>query len=279
MNTSQEKVLLITRSEEDESIWLFGINRPDVRNAFNYELSQAIANALIEFDKDEKSKVGIIYGIGRCFCAGADLKDIAKNENSLNIKPVEDLNDGVSYDKTGPMGFSRLVLRKPVIAAIEGFAVAGGLELACWFDLRVVAEDAIFGVFCRRWGVPLIDGGTVRLPKLIGMSNALDMIITGRPVNSQEAQRMGLANRVVSPGKTLPESIKIALALTHFPQNCMLSDRMSAITNVSKSHKQSLKNEFEFGSQLLIEATKGAKVFEFEKKGRGGSYNIRKPKL
>jgi len=249
-----------------------------VRNAFNYQLSQELANALVEFDKDENSIVGIIYGIGNCFCAGADLKDVAKRENSLNIIPVKDLDDGVSYDTSGPMGFSRLILRKPVIAAIEGYAVAGGLELACWCDLRVVAEDAIFGVFCRRWGVPLIDGGTVRLPRLIGMSNALDLIITGRPVTSKEALRMGLANRVVPSGTTLTESIKIAQLISRFPQNCLRSDRMSTLYQNPK-FKESMKKEFEHGSRVLEEVSKGAKGFAFDKIGRGGSFDLMKPKL
>jgi enoyl-CoA hydratase len=218
------------------------INRPQVRNAIDYPTALDLANAFREFDKDEGSHVAVLYGAGGNFCAGADLKAIANNSKDKNR---------VTEDGDGPLGPTRLRLTKPVIAAVSGYAVAGGLELALWCDLRVCEESAIFGVFCRRWGVPLIDGGTVRLPRLIGLSRALDMILTGRPVKADEAYMMGLANRVVKDGTSLEEAEKLAAQIAEFPQICMRHDRLSAIEQFDYNFDEAMKNELRHGLHAL----------------------------
>jgi len=202
--------------------------------------------------------------VGGFFCAGADLKAVSGDEGRANrIEP----------DGDGPMGPSRMVLGKPVIAAVAGHAVAGGLELALWCDLRVVEEDAVFGVFCRRWGVPLIDGGTVRLPRLIGLSRAMDLILTGRPVGAEEALRMGLANRVVKKGTARAEAEALALEISRFPQNCMRSDRLSAYRQFDLPFDRAMRNEFELGLKTIRsgETLEGATRFT-RGAGRHGSF-------
>ncbi len=194
------------------------INRPAVKNAVDGATAKELADAFRAFENDDNAYVAVLGGTGNTFCAGADLKAVAELSDTAN---------NLSPDGDGPMGPSRMALSKPVIAAISGHAVAGGLELACWCDLRVVEESAIIGVFCRRWGVPLIDGGTIRLTRLIGQSRAMDMILTGRPVGSAEALQMGLANRVVGDGAALTSAQDLALSLTKFPQMCMRNDRKS----------------------------------------------------
>lgn len=193
------------------------IDRPDCRNAVDRTTAEKLAEAFRRFDADDGLSVGVLTGAGGTFCAGADLKAFETGE----VNRVDRAGDG-------PMGPTRMLLSKPVIAAVEGFAVAGGIELAIWCDLRVAARNAVFGVYCRRWGVPLVDGGTVRLTRMLGHSFALDLILTGRGVSGEEAQRMGLANRLVEPGEALPAAIALAEQLAAFPQTCLRSDRLSS---------------------------------------------------
>jgi enoyl-CoA hydratase/carnithine racemase len=223
-----------------DGIAIVTINRPEVRNAVNRPTAQALASAFRRFDDDAALSVAILTGVGGTFCAGADLKAIAGGQGN-RVTPGGD----------GPMGCSRMLLKKPVIAAVEGHAVAGGLELALWCDLRVAARDAVFGVYCRRFGVPLVDGGTVRLPRLIGMSNALDMILTGRGVSGDEALRMGLANRIVEPGKALEAATALARELIVFPQRCLRSDRMSAYEAWTMPLREALANEYRHGMATI----------------------------
>ena len=203
--------------ETEDSLAIVTLNRPDVRNAIDRPTAEALAEAFRRFEREDALAVAILTGAGNCFCAGADLKAVSTSAGNR-----------LAAEGDGPLGCTRMLLRKPVIAAVEGYAVAGGLELALWCDLRVAARDAVFGVFCRRWGVPLIDGGTIRLPRLIGMSHAMDMILTGRGVSGDEAFRMGLANRVVERGTTLAAAKELAAQLAAFPQRCLRSDRLSA---------------------------------------------------
>src|SRR6201984_879218 len=205
------------RVEKQGHVTTVILHRPEVRNAVDRVHADALADAFRAFEADDDAHVAVLFGDGGNFCAGADLKALAAGAPN-RVEPSGD----------APMGPTRFLLRKPVIAAVAGFAVAGGLELACWCDLRVAEEDATFGVFCRRWGVPLIDGGTVRLPRLIGLSHAMDMILTGRGVSGDEAVRMGLANRLVDSGTALASAKELAGQLAAFPQLCLRSDRMSA---------------------------------------------------
>ncbi|MGJ8669533.1 MAG: crotonase/enoyl-CoA hydratase family protein [Oceanococcus sp.] len=243
------------RTEERGSIFIVTIDRPQVRNCVDGATAQALADAFRAFDANPELSVAILTGAGEHFCAGADLKAIANGKTGAanRLSPAGD----------GPMGPSRMSLNKPVIAAVSGYAVAGGIELAAWCDLRVADETAVFGVFCRRFGVPLIDGGTVRLPRLIGMSRALDMILTGRPVSAQEALSMGLANRVVPKGQALAEAEKLALQIAGFPQACMRGDRRSAYEQWGHGEQQALSNEFEHGQRTLSsgETLAGAERF------------------
>jgi enoyl-CoA hydratase len=229
------------RSEIRGAVALVTIDRPEARNAVDRATAAALAEAFRAFDADDALAVAVLSGEGGCFCAGADLKSVAAPEKLLRL---EDHGDG-------PMGYSRLMLSKPVIAAVEGYAVAGGLELALWCDLRVAARDAVFGVFCRRWGVPLMDGGTIRLPRLIGHSHALDMILTGRPVSGEEALRMGLANRLVDKGQALPAAIALAEEIAAFPQRCLRSDRRASYEQWSMTLPEALRNEFYRGKQVI----------------------------
>lgn len=239
------------RVEKDGLVTTVVLNRPEVRNAVDRETAQALAEAFRQFDEDPEARVGVLFGDNGAFCAGADLKSIAAG----NHNRTEATGDG-------PMGPSRMVLSKPVIAAISGYAVAGGLELALWCDLRVLEQDAVLGVFCRRWGIPLIDGGTVRLPRLIGLSRALDLILTGRPVGATEALDIGLVHRVVPNGKARESAEKLARELAEFPQLCMRGDRMSAYEQFDLSFEQAMANEFNHGRSALAEETSaGAKKF------------------
>lgn len=255
---------MLVLTEKSGPVTTIIINRPEVRNAVNGPTAEALADAFRDFERDEDAKVAVLTGSGGFFCAGADLKSVGGAENSPNR---------ASPDGDGPMGPSRMWLEKPVIAAVAGYAVAGGLELALWCDMRVVEEDATFGVFCRRWGVPLIDGGTVRLPRLIGLSNALDMILTGRPVGAEEALRMGLANRVVPSGTSREEAEKIALQIAAFPERCMRSDRKSAYDQLSLSFQDAMDNEFRLGLATIQsgETREGAKRFA-DGAGRHGKF-------
>ena len=223
------------------------------RNAVDRETATTLAEVFRRFDADDGMSVAVLTGAGGTFCSGADLKAIADPSRMLTLSDRGD----------GPMGFSRLLLSKPVIAAVEGHAVAGGLELALWCDLRVAARDAVFGVYCRRWGVPLMDGGTFRLARLIGQSHALDMILTGRGVSGEEALAMGLANRLVESGQALPAAIALAKTIAAFPQICLRSDRMASYEQWSLSMPEALRNEFFRGMQVLNsgETTEGAARF------------------
>src|SRR5919109_2239570 len=222
------------RLERSDTIVTIVIDRPEARNAVDGPAARALAEAFREFERDAKLRVAVLWGAGGVFCAGADLK-ARGTEWGLRL----------AADGDGPMGPSRLALTKPTIAAVEGYAVAGGLELALMCDLRVAGESAVFGVFCRRWGVPLIDGGTVRLPRLIGLSRALDMILTGRPVDAREALAFGLANRVVSAGQAREASEALARTIAAFPPQCVLSDRRSAYDSAGMPLEAALRREFE----------------------------------
>ncbi|MEM7608539.1 MAG: crotonase/enoyl-CoA hydratase family protein [Myxococcota bacterium] len=235
------------------------LNRPERRNAVDRATAEALADAFRAFEADDDAKVAVLTGAGS-FCSGADLKAVYEGAPN-RFEPTGD----------GPMGPSRMVLSKPVIAAIEGHAVAGGLELALWCDMRVVAEDAVMGVFCRRWGVPLIDGGTARLPALIGLSRALDLILTGRPVKADEALHIGLANRVVATGTALAEATKLAEQIAAFPEVCMRNDRASAYASIGLPLEDALQREYELGVESLKHALSGVARFAGGA-GRGGSF-------
>jgi enoyl-CoA hydratase len=227
------------------------LSRPDVANAVDRDTALELAAAFAAFDSDGDAHAAVLCADGPTFCAGADLKQVAAG-NPNRVEP----------DGDGPMGPTRMLLSKPVVAAICGHAVAGGLELALWCDLRVADEDAVLGVFCRRWGVPLIDGGTVRLPRLIGLSRALDLILTGRAVGAREALEMGLVNRVVPAGTCRAAAEELALALTRFPQTCLRHDRLSAYEGLGLPLGEAMANEFEHGLQSLrADAAAGAQRF------------------
>jgi len=239
------------RVEKQGPVTTVILNRPSARNAVDPETARSLADAFRAFEADVEASVAVLWGEGGTFCAGADLKAFAAGKY-----------DRVSPEGDGPMGPSRLLLDKPAIAAIEGYAVAGGLELALWCDLRVVAEDATLGVFCRRWGVPLIDGGTVRLPRLIGLSRALDLILTGRPVKAQEALQMGLANRVVPRGAARAAAEELAREIAAFPQLCVRTDRRSAHEQADLDFESAMVNELRHGNGALEAGAKeGAKRF------------------
>ncbi|MGD9703166.1 MAG: crotonase/enoyl-CoA hydratase family protein [Acidimicrobiia bacterium] len=226
----------------DGAVAVITIDRPEVRNAVDGPTAAALAAAFRSFDADDDLAVAVLTGAGGTFCAGADLKAVANGRGNR-------VDADVSID--GPMGPTRMLLSKPVIAAVEGFAVAGGLELALWCDLRVAARDATFGVYCRRWGVPLIDGGTIRLPRLIGQSHALDLILTGRGVSGDEAQRMGLANRLVEPGGALAGATALAHDLAALPQRCLRSDRRSSYDQWSLDLHDALARETSLGLDVI----------------------------
>ncbi|HEX4107721.1 MAG TPA: crotonase/enoyl-CoA hydratase family protein [Solirubrobacteraceae bacterium] len=248
------------RVERDGPVTTVLLHRPAVRNAVDGETAQALAEAFRAFDADEESAVAVLHGEGGVFCAGADLKAIGEQRGNR-----------VDRQGDGPMGPSRMRLSKPVIAAIAGHAVAGGLELAIWCDLRVAEQDAVLGVFCRRWGVPLIDGGTVRLPRLIGVSRAMDLILTGRPVDAEEALAMGLVNRVVPVGESRAAAEALAHELARFPQTCMRGDRLSLLEQDGLDEQAALAVEFEHGLRALQEVRAGLERFRAGE-GRHGSF-------
>jgi enoyl-CoA hydratase len=237
------------------------LSRPGRRNAVDGPTALALADAFRAFEADSDAVVAVLHGDGGVFCAGADLKAVGTESGNR----VQDTGDG-------PMGPTRMRLSKPVIAAIAGHAVAGGLELALWCDLRIAEEDAVLGVFCRRWGVPLIDGGTVRLPRLIGASRAMDMILTGRPVGAPEAERMGLVNRVVPNGTSLAAARELAGELARFPQTCMREDRLSILEQEGLSEAEALAVELEHGRRSLLEVQAGLERFR-SGAGRHGAFD------
>ena len=251
------------RSEKSGHVTTIVLARPDVRNAVDRTTATALADAFRAFEADESAHVAVLFGEGGTFCAGADLGAFSRGDGNV-----------LSPDGDAPMGPSRMLLSKPVIAAVAGHAVAGGLELALLCDLRVVEEDATFGVFCRRFGVPLIDGGTVRLPRLIGLSRALDLILTGRAVDATEALAMGLANRVVPKGLSRPAAEELAAGIARFPQATMRGDRESAYVSLALPLAAALANEFRLGTASLAtgEAATGATSFA-KGKGRHGTFD------
>jgi enoyl-CoA hydratase len=249
--------------ETDGPLAVVTINRPDVRNAVDRETAGLLFDAFTTFDADESLSVAILTGAEGAFCAGADLKAVATGGGNR-----------VRREGEGPLGCTRMLLSKPVIAAVEGHAVAGGLELALWCDLRVAARDAVFGVYCRRWGVPLVDGGTVRLPRLIGHSRALDMILTGRGVSGDEALQFGLANRLVEPGETLAAAKELARMLAAFPQLCLRGDRLSSYEQWSMDLPAAIANEYERGSATIASGETRAGAARFAAgEGRHGSFD------
>jgi enoyl-CoA hydratase len=246
--------------ERDGPVSTVLLNRPERRNAVDGATAAALADAFREFDSDPDAAVAVLHGEGGVFCAGADLKQAGTAAGNR-----------VSPDGDGPMGPTRLRLSKPVIAAIAGHAVAGGLELALWCDLRVADSTAVLGVFCRRWGVPLIDGGTVRLPRLIGTSRAMDMILTGRPVTADEAYNIGLVNRLAPDGETRQHAEQLAHELSRFPQTCMREDRLSAIEQEGLSEPDAIASELRHGMRSLTEVQAGLDRFRAGA-GRHGSF-------
>lgn len=240
------------------------ITRPEARNAVDRPTAEALAQAFRDFEADPELSVAILSGEGGNFCAGADLKAVFADPERRNRLDTEG---------DGPMGPTRMLLSKPVIAAVSGYCVAGGLELALWCDLRVAEESAVFGVFCRRFGVPLIDGGTIRLPRLIGMSRALDLMLTGRPVDAQEALAIGLANRVAPAGQVMAVAEELALQIAGFPQTCLRGDRMSAYEQWGMGVEEALRNEFGHGLKTLAsgESVAGAGRFSGGE-GKGGKF-------
>ena len=239
---------MLVRVEHDGPVTTVIINRPQARNAVDRPTADALAAAFREFENDNNARVAVLCGEGGTFCAGADLKGVADGRGNQVTRIDPDRMDALTAD--GPMGPTRMRLSKPVIAAVSGYAVAGGLELALWCDLRVAEEDAVFGVFCRRWGVPLIDGGTVRLPRLIGQSRALDMILTGRAVDAAEALAMGLANRVVPKGEAKKAAQDLALQIARFPQICMTGDRSSVYEQFDLDFAHAVANEMNSASPV-----------------------------
>ena len=251
------------RVEKDGPVTTVILHRPEVRNAVNRPTAEALAAAFREFEADDDAHVAVLFGDGGTFCAGADLKAV-----SLGNKPNRAHPDG-----DAPLGCTRMLLDKPVIAAVAGYAVAGGLELSLWCDMRVAEENAVFGVYCRRWGVPLVDGGTVRLPRLIGQSRALDMILTGRPVEAAEALEWGLANRVVPNGQARPEAEKLAHEIAKFPPLCMRTDRRSSYEQWGLQLPLAMQNEFRLGSVPLREEARAGATRFADGKGRSGNFN------
>jgi enoyl-CoA hydratase len=248
------------RVERAGQVFTVLLSRPDRRNAVDGATAQQLADAFREFDSDHEAAVAVLHGEGGVFCAGADLKAVGTETGNR-----------VAADGDGPMGPTRMRLSKPVIAAIAGHAVAGGLELALWCDLRVAEADAVLGVFCRRWGVPLIDGGTVRLPRQIGVSRAMDMVLTGRPVGADEALQMGLVNRVVAVGESRAAAEELARAIARFPQTCAREDRLSLLEQDGLDEEAAIANELQHGIRSLADVQAGLERFRAGA-GRHGSF-------
>lgn len=239
-------------SETTDRITTITLSRPERRNAVDAETARGLVTAFQAFEQDDRARVAVLHGDGGNFCAGFDLQSVDT-----------DAGQRLHADGEGPMGPTRMSLSKPVIAAVEGYAVAGGLELALWCDLRIASESAVFGVFCRRFGVPLMDGGTVRLPRLIGTSRAMDMILTGRAVDAREAFNMGLANRKAEAGEALQEARELAARIAEFPQHCLRSDRRSCYENALLPLPQALKNEHHLGMEVIASGETQAGAHRF----------------
>lgn len=249
------------RSESSGPVTTIVLSRPEVGNAVDGPTAAALAGAFRAFDADPDAAVAVLWGEGGTFCAGADLVALGT-----------DRSNHVTPDGDGPMGPTRMQLSKPVIAAVSGHAVAGGLELALWADLRIAESDSVFGVFCRRWGVPLIDGGTVRLPRLIGIGRAMDLILTGRAVDADEALAIGLVNRVVPPGRARAAAESLAAELARYPQTCLREDRMSVLDQEGLPEEAALSSEFRHGMvAVTVDALSGAARFAAEEGRQDGS--------
>jgi enoyl-CoA hydratase len=278
-DASDEVHAVTTARSASGFVWTVILHRPHARNAVDGPTAAALQAAFIEFERDATARVAVLFGAGGTFCAGADLKAISAPDGvsrSNAVAPVVTDRTGERWLEAvdlqaGPMGPTRMQLSKPVIAAIEGHAVAGGLELACWADMRVAASTAVLGVFCRRWGVPLIDGGTVRLPRIVGHGRAMDMILTGRPVQAAEAHAMGLVDRVVPKGAARAAAEQLAEELSRFPQACLRADRQSAREQWGLGEVAALAREHDLGRAVLREAVAGARKFA-DGAGRGGSF-------
>jgi enoyl-CoA hydratase len=249
------------RIERDGPVTTVIMSRPEARNAVDGTTARELADAFRAFDADETAAVAVLWGEGGTFCSGADLKSIGTDRSPRVDPPPAD----------GPLGCTRMRLSKPVIAAVAGHAVAGGMELALWCDLRVVEEDATFGIYCRRWGVPLVDGGTFRLPRLIGASRAMDLILTGRPVTAREAFDIGLANRLVLPGTSRAAAEALAAELAGFPQACLRNDRMSVLDAEGLPEDAAIAVEHRYGIGSLGDAVEGAARFA-DGRGRHGDF-------
>ena len=253
---------MVIRVEKHYPVCTIIIDNPKVKNAVDGLTANKLANAFRDFEQDEKALVGVLWGANGTFCSGANLKVIAEGRGNR-----------INKEGDAPMGPSRMLLSKPVIAAVAGYAVAGGLELALWCDLRIVEKNAIFGVFNRRFGVPLIDGGTVRLPRLIGLSRALDMILTGRSISAEDAYKWGLVNRIVDIGRSREKSEKLAREIASFPQVCLKNDRLSTYHQYGLDLREALLNEFEYGLKTLQseEYLEGSREF-IQGKGKHGKF-------
>lgn len=259
---------MTVRIERAGPVWTVIHSRPEARNAMDPESASALESAFLEFEADAEARVAVLWGEGGAFCAGFDLKRAAQGAGIASLAYPD--SDGPA--PRGPMGPTRLVLDKPVIAAIAGPAVAGGFEIALWCDLRVMEASAYFGVYCRRWGVPLIDGGTVRLPRIIGRGRALDLVLTGRPVMSEEALRIGLCERVVADGASRAEAEKLALDISRFPQGCMRADRRSVYAQEGRTLGEAMRYEWKNGIPALqAEGVAGAARFA-SGRGRHGDF-------
>lgn len=268
---SEPDAVLVTHPQE--GITVISLNRPQARNAVNAATAQKLYDAITAYENDSTAKIAILHGNHGTFCAGFDLKTVKASDASTAIRGANVPSLDPEERSLGPMGPSRLMIKKPIIAAVAGYAVAGGLELSLLGDMRVVEEDAVFGVFCRRWGVPLIDGGTVRLRAIVGLGRALDMILTGRPVDAQEALSMGLANRVVPKGKALEAALELAGELLRFPQGCLNVDRTSTYNACYQagSLQEALRFEYQNGIEAMKEGVVGAERFA-KGAGRGGDF-------
>jgi len=262
---------MAVRIEKSASVWTIIHSRPEARNAMDAASADALVVAFEEFDKDDSANVAVFWGEGGAFCAGWDLKGVSSLDAADPVGRLDFPKDGGQVPR-GPLGPSRLELSKPVIAAVEGPAVAGGMELAMWCDVRVMAQSAYFGVYCRRWGVPLIDGGTVRLPRLVGVGKALEIIMTGRKVTAEESYRIGLCEKVVPHGQARAAAEAMALEIARFPQACMRADRRSVYRAWGKSVRQGLESEWATSAGIVkTEGMAGATRFA-QGKGRHGDF-------
>jgi enoyl-CoA hydratase len=262
---------MAVRIEKSGAVWTVIHSRPEARNAMDPKSADALVAAFEQFDADESAHVAVFWGEGGAFCSGWDLKTVSDLDLNDPVGNLDFPRDGGKAPR-GPLGPSRLELSKPVIAAVEGPAVAGGMELAMWADVRVMAESAYFGVYCRRWGVPLIDGGTVRLPRLVGMGKAMEIILTGRKVPAEEAYRIGLAERIVPHGAAREAAEEMAQQIARFPQACMRSDRLSAYSAWGKPVREGLESEWATSAGMVkAEGIRGASRFA-EGKGRHGGF-------